>query len=116
MPLGRDDAQDGRSDHVRGRIPEHALRASIPTRDGAAQVFADDRVVCRRYDERQQILHLRHRPVSQLAFGDITNDFGNADNGTVGVTDGRHGQGDVNESAVFAATHCLIMIDDLAVA
>jgi hypothetical protein len=45
LPVGRNQSKDGTSHHFTGRIAKNLLRASVPTGDGAVQVFADDGIV-----------------------------------------------------------------------
>ena len=49
-----DQARDGLSDHLVGRVAEEALRSAVPARDDALEGLADDRVVRSLHQARQK--------------------------------------------------------------
>src|SRR4030095_313419 len=56
LSVGRNQPQDGLTDHLIGRVSEDPLRGLVPTRHNPVQVFGDNRVIRRINDSRQEML------------------------------------------------------------
>ena len=108
--IAGDDQSDVLADGFFGEVAENAFGALVPTGDDAVEGLADNGIVGGVDDGGEQ---------GGVAFGasaisDLARDFGGADNASVGVLDGRDGEGNVDESAIFALADGIEMVDAFA--
>jgi len=68
--IGRDDQEDRLADGLDRRVAEQTLGGGVPAGDRSVQLTADDRVVGRLHDRRQQRAHL----LGVVARGDVGDD------------------------------------------
>ena len=89
------------------RIAVEFARAVVPISDAVLPVAYENRVV----GEIEQPRLLGQTPLCLFLFRDIARNFGNTDNLAVWILDRRNGERNVDQSAVFGAAHCLVVID-----
>ena len=108
--LAGDDQSDVLADGFFGEVAEDAFGGFVPTGDDAVEGFADDGVVGGIDDGSEQ----GGAAFGAFAIGDIARDLGGADDAAGGVLDGRDGEREVDESAVFALAEGVEMLEPFA--
>jgi hypothetical protein len=89
------------------RIAVQFARAIIPISDAVLPVAYENRFV----GEIQQPRLFGQTPLCLFLFRDIARNFGNTDNLALRTLDRRNGERNVDQPAVFAAAHCLVVVD-----
>ena len=108
-PIGGNDQRDVSSDRFLGRPSKNSLRRRIPGRDDAVEGLADDDVVGGLHDRGQS-------PRRQFVFSpfrDVARDLRGTHDVTVGIPDGRDGNGHVDASTVLGDSNRFEVIDAL---
>ncbi len=92
------------------RVPEQTFGASVPACNDSIQIFTDDRVVGGVHDRAEE----QRSTLGLQALSDITRDLRGSDNVPASIFDGRDGQGDIEQTSIFAPAFRLEMLNPLA--